>query len=40
MELQLPRVINIPPGGYVVDLIGAQLIGRVLRRNGLELNPA
>lgn len=39
MELQLPPVINIPPGGYVVDLIGAQLGGRVLRREHFGAEP-
>lgn len=39
MELQLPWVINIPPGGYVVDLIGAQLRGRVLRRERFGAEP-
>lgn len=34
-----PRVINIPPGGYVVDLMGAQLRGRVLRRERFGAEP-
>lgn len=39
MELQLPRVINIPPGGYVLDVIGAQRRGRVLQREQFGSEP-
>lgn len=39
MELQLPRVINTPPGGYVVNLIGVQLGGRVLQTERFGAEP-